>query len=326
MKQLLAAAAGTAIAAAVGGEAGAASGFNATVNNYLTAADLRSKHQKLSDCRAKNDPACEIRVLKEYEAKNAKNTANINYNSILTEDALRAEKAQLELLLTDDDLSSAAKAEARRSIKELDKAINVIQRSPALQDAAELGLIALDVVTLGQLAAAKVLTAVVVREIVLSRTGREITEFEAARIANNFYRDGVSSPQAIATSSGHIISANPTKTTTVLGTWIDDTDNILNAQLGYPKTENYLSPKIGGFNLLNTPNELYASLGPSEFWEKVNKPFLEAAINRGDDIYLATNPTNDILTRSGGFRQEVEFLQNHGYYYDSLSGKMIKRQ
>ncbi|MDO9434799.1 hypothetical protein, partial [Hydrogenophaga sp.] len=132
--------------------------------NYLSAADLRSKHQKLSDCRSSGDAACEIRVLKEYDRKNAKNTAAIDYRSVLSESALQAERTLLEQMLHDPALSDAAKAEARRSIKELDTAINVIQRSPVLRDAEELGLIVLDVALLGRLALAKVLTTTVVRE------------------------------------------------------------------------------------------------------------------------------------------------------------------
>ncbi|MBT9463868.1 hemagglutinin repeat-containing protein [Hydrogenophaga sp.] len=189
LKQAMVQTMALALGGSVGGSSGAAAALNATSQNYLTATDLRNKHQKLIDCRAAGDGACELRVLKEYDLKNVRNSASIDYRSVLTEGALQADKALLEEVLNDPSVSEAAKAEARRSIRELDNAVHVIQRSPVLRDAAELGLIALDVITMGQLAAAKVLTSTLVREMVLARTGKEIGEAEAYRIANNVYRD-----------------------------------------------------------------------------------------------------------------------------------------
>jgi filamentous hemagglutinin len=194
VKQGLIAAAGAAIGAATGNAAGAAAALNATTQNYLSASDIRSKHQKLADCRAKGDPACEVKVLKEYDELNAKTTANINYRSVLTEDSLKAEKSSLERLLNDPAMSDAAKAEARRSIKELEVAINVIQKSPILADAAQIGLIVADIATLGSLAGARVLSSATVQQFIKARTGKEITEIEAARIANNFYAEGSMPP------------------------------------------------------------------------------------------------------------------------------------
>ena len=199
--------AGTAIGAATGGSGGAISGLAITANNYLTHTDIRNREQKLSGCRANNDPQCEINTLKEYDLKSAKNTANINYKSVLSEGALQTEKAQLEQLLQDPIMSAEAKALAQRSINELNVAINVIQRSPVLRDAAELGLIVADVWLLGELAVAKTLTSTMVREFILAKTGKEITPDAAAVIANNFYRDGAASPQALATSSGVVNNA-----------------------------------------------------------------------------------------------------------------------
>ena len=146
--------------------------------------------------------------------------------------------------------------------------------------------------------------------------------------SNNFYRDGVELPQALKASTGKAIQANPDKTTTVLGTWIDDTNNIINQQIGIPKNMGYLDPKVGGFNLLNTPDELYAALGPTQFWEQVNRPFLDAAIRRGDDIVLATNPTSYVLVKNGvqtGFGKEYQYLVTNGYRYDAATGYMIKK-
>ncbi|MCD8456785.1 hypothetical protein [Xylella taiwanensis] len=94
----------------------------------------------------------------------------------------------------------------------------------------------------------------------------------------------------------------------------------------------------GSFNLLNTPDSLYAALGPEKFWQQVNKPFLDAAIKRGDDIVLATTPnkapfnpnpkiSGNMLRADGtltGFGREIEYLKKNGYVYDAATGKMVK--
>ena len=113
-------------------------------------------------------------------------------------------------------------------------------------------------------------------------------EVTAAKIENNFYRDGQAYPNALPTTSKVPIQPTPGKTTTVLGSYITDTKAIIEDQLGYPKSTNF-GPKPGGFNILNTPESSITI--PEEFWTKVNKPFLDAAISRGDEIYLATRPT-----------------------------------
>jgi hypothetical protein len=192
VKQALVLAAGTAVGAAASGGSvtGGATAFNATANNYLSATDLRNREQRLTAARKSGNVQDELNILKEYDAKSAKNTGAINYNSVLTEGSLQAEKTQLEQLVKDPATSPETKAQAQRSINELNTAINVIQKSPVLKDAAELGLIAADVLTLGGLAATKVLTSAVVKEFVAAKTGKTITDDAAAAITNNFYRDG----------------------------------------------------------------------------------------------------------------------------------------
>ncbi len=174
---------------ATGGSAGAATAFNATANNYLSSTDLKNRDQRLAAARKSGNVQEELRILKEYDAKSAKNTGAINYNSVLTEGSLQAEKTQLEQLVKDAATSPETKAQAQRSINELNTAINVIQKSPVLRDAAELGLIALDVLTLGELAGARVLTSAVVKEFVAGRTGKIISDSTAAAISNKFYAD-----------------------------------------------------------------------------------------------------------------------------------------
>jgi hypothetical protein len=73
------------------------------------------------------------------------------------------------------------------------------------------------------------------------------------------------------------------------------------------------------------------ALGPEKFWQQVNKPFLDAAIRRGDDIVLATKPDPTIpnlLKRADGtltgFGREFEYLRSQGYSYDVATGTMKK--
>lgn len=64
------------------------------------------------------------------------------------------------------------------------------------------------------------------------------------------------------------------------------------------------------------------------FWDKVNKPFLDAAIQRGDEIYLATKPEGLVLLNSknpnglSGFGMEFEYLKSQGYVYQASTGRM----
>ncbi|MBQ2701215.1 MAG: hypothetical protein IJF65_08695 [Clostridia bacterium] len=48
-----------------------------------------------------------------------------------------------------------------------------------------------------------------------------------------------------------------------------------------------------GFNLLNTPDHLFRS--PGQFRLQYNKPFLDAAIARGDVFLMATPPEHNYL-------------------------------
>jgi hypothetical protein len=94
---------------------------------------------------------------------------------------------------------------------------------------------------------------------------------------------------------------------------------------------NFLEPKKGSYNLLNTPDELYKALGPDRFWNEVNAPFLQAAIDRGDEIYLATKPTTfntkNLANSDGlsGFGREYKYLTDRGYVYEPSTGKMCFR-
>ncbi len=132
-------------------------------------------------------------------------------------------------------------------------------------------------------------------------------------------------------SSGVRVLVNSERTTTVLGSYASDMERIV-TELNYPKTLDF-DAKVGGFNVLNVPDEFYKSLSSLEFWEKYNKPFLDAAIKRGDDIVLATRPTANVLRRAlpdgrvvkTGFGREYDHLLAAGYRYDEARSMMIRR-
>lgn len=68
----------------------------------------------------------------------------------------------------------------------------------------------------------------------------------------------------------------------------------------------------GGFNFLNIPDNI--ANASSDFFNQYNKPWLQQAIQRGDDIVLATRPVNqsDFITATGQLKgmyaEELKFL------------------
>jgi filamentous hemagglutinin len=126
VKQALVMAVGATIGAAVGGSAGAASAFNETSNNYLTAASLRSRDQKIKLCQANGNTACEVKVKQEYDLKSANNTGELKRSSLIEKQYLEQTRTDLEQLLLDPKVSEETKGQARKSIKEINTAINVI--------------------------------------------------------------------------------------------------------------------------------------------------------------------------------------------------------
>jgi len=129
-------------------------------------------------------------------------------------------------------------------------------------------------------------------------------------------------------SSGVKLVANPDKTTTILGSYGSDTSKIID-ELDYPKNLDF-EAKQGGFNVLNTPDEFYKT--PDQFWNQYNQPFLDKAIQRGDDIVLSTKPNAGTLNRKSasggiersGFGQEIDYLKSKGYRYEPSTNMMIK--
>ncbi|PSI18981.1 T7SS effector LXG polymorphic toxin [Listeria monocytogenes] len=131
-------------------------------------------------------------------------------------------------------------------------------------------------------------------------------------------------------TSGIKLKTSPWETTTVLGTFKDDTKYVLK-ELGNIKSTDF-SMKKNRFNLLNTPDDLYKT--PNQFWAEYNQPWLDKVIARNDDVILSTEPIEDNLYRINretglkeltGFGKEYNYLLEHGYKYDSKSSKMIKK-
>ncbi len=133
------------------------------------------------------------------------------------------------------------------------------------------------------------------------------------------------------TSNGLKLEAVPNKTTTVLGTYNDDTGAILN-ELGNIKSVEF-GPRTGSFNLLNTPDELCKSA--DQFWLEYNKPWLDNAVKRGDIIKIVTEPTHRNMYRISkstnkpeltGFGREFMYLKELGFLYDPNTKSMIKQE
>ncbi|HAC0252638.1 TPA: T7SS effector LXG polymorphic toxin, partial [Listeria monocytogenes] len=127
-------------------------------------------------------------------------------------------------------------------------------------------------------------------------------------------------------TSGIKLKTSPWETTTVLGTFKDDTKYVLE-ELGNIKSTDF-SMKKNRFNLLNTPDDLYKT--PNQFWAEYNQPWLDKVIARNDDVILSTEPIEDNLYRINretglkeltGFGKEYNYLLEHGYKYDSKSSK-----
>ncbi|MFW5781226.1 MAG: hypothetical protein ACOCXD_01520, partial [Bacteroidota bacterium] len=126
--------------------------------------------------------------------------------------------------------------------------------------------------------------------------------------------------------SSRAIQAVEGRTTTLIGSYGSDMKYVLN-ELDYPKSTN-LGAKDGGFNLLNVPDEFY---NPATFWEDFNRPWLKAATDRGDEIVVLSNKSdNSLLMRNGvktGFGKEIDFMENlvkeGKYKFVEESGKYI---
>jgi hypothetical protein len=163
-----------------------------------------------------------------------------------------------------------------------------------------------------------------------AQVAKAVAEAEAkaknqARIDNNFWTEGSSSSTVGLQTSAGVLSPNPHRTTTVLGRWQTDMKSVINGQLHAPKSEDF-SARPGGFNVLNVSKETEMAAG-SQFFEKINRPFLDEAISRKDDIALASIPLHrtDLITSSGELKgmyaRELEHLVRHNYKPINISNQ-----
>ncbi|HEU4653048.1 MAG TPA: hypothetical protein VFS47_03630 [Steroidobacteraceae bacterium] len=137
-------------------------------------------------------------------------------------------------------------------------------------------------------------------------------------------------------SSGASLQRTPGVTTTILGSFNNDMQAVVQ-EMGNIKSLDF-GAKIGGYNVLNAPDELWKSLGPQRFFNEVNMPFLEAAVTRGDRIVLATPPEfavqdivkgHSVLVRPNGMNMELtgfgrEYLRLRRLGYRYVNGEMIR--
>jgi RHS repeat-associated protein len=132
-------------------------------------------------------------------------------------------------------------------------------------------------------------------------------------------------------TSGVDLSVTPSKTTTILGSFRTDMKRIIDAT-GNVKSLDF-GQKPGGYNILNTPDELYKT--PSQFWGDFNEPFLQQAVGRKDIFKLATEPkfgeTSPLFRANestgklelSGFGKEYLYLKKQGLSYEPASMQMV---
>jgi len=141
-----------------------------------------------------------------------------------------------------------------------------------------------------------------------------------------------STGQIVYASDGFVILPVPGETTTVLGRYASDMNSVINDQLMYPTNSNFVASNPGGINVLNVPDGVQtladgSRMTADQFWQTVNKPFVDAAIARGDNIILATPPTNGALVVNGtitGFGREYQYLIQNHYSYNPITRVMNK--
>lgn len=156
------------------------------------------------------------------------------------------------------------------------------------------------------------------------------------------------------------VTSTPGKCTTIIGKFkvapdkMGDMEGIILALLGDMKHQMFDGPCTNGFNVLNVCRAL--ADGNPGFWKEFNVPWLMSAIERGDEIYAATDPMdlrmvfkdveilsdvkianwNDLNNYLNeleisvldetltGFGKEIHTLVENGYNYDFATKKFMK--
>ena len=144
--------------------------------------------------------------------------------------------------------------------------------------------------------------------------------------------------------AGTTIKLSPEKTTTITGT-LTDTNIVAERGFFAPGTT-LVGENVGGINVLRSPQwkaiqekhhpllaanpSLYWKTVSDEFWETVNKPWLDDAVRRGDAFRFVSDPNLDAalyVTKNKKFvlyngerirsifGREVDYLKSHGYAF-----------
>jgi hypothetical protein len=156
---------------------------------------------------------------------------------------------------------------------------------------------------------------------------------------------------------GNTIKLDPDATTTLTGT-LDDTNAIARRGERLPGATQ-MGENVGGINILRSPKwgEIQAKYKPlleagdttgywkavtNEFWDTVNKPWLDEAIARGDRFRFVSNPADEkaLFVTAGKdeafvlddgkrvqsiFGREVDYLKARGYTF-MADGTAVKVQ
>ncbi|MAT15363.1 MAG: hypothetical protein CMJ46_08850, partial [Planctomyces sp.] len=132
-------------------------------------------------------------------------------------------------------------------------------------------------------------------------------------------------------TSGRRLFSTPGKTTTIIGRFDSDMQHI-KRELNPPEwtTAEQARNAVGQeeFNMLNMSDEVY-NANRDNFWEDYNKPWLDGAIERGDDIFVASDPLDyaNLINTNGrrtAFGEEVKYLKEKGFEYDPVTSRFFK--
>jgi hypothetical protein len=175
---------------------------------------------------------------------------------------------------------------------------------------------------------------------IIGTSGRTIGKY-----SNGSFLEIIPSNKKDVLHGGNTIALDPNKTTTVTGT-LGDTNKVAVRGEQLPGAT-LMGENVGGVNILRSPewqaiqtkhkaildagDELkYWKTVTDEFWENVNKPWIDQAIARGDKFRFVSDPTSEAaiyVTNKGGFvtengnkiksifGREVDYLKSKGYEF-----------
>jgi len=136
---------------------------------------------------------------------------------------------------------------------------------------------------------------------------------------------------------GNTIKLDPDATTTLTGT-LDDTNAVARRGERLPGATQ-MGENVGGINILRSPKwgEIQVKYKPlleagdttaywravtNEFWDTVNKPWLDEAIARGDNFRFVSNPENEkaLFVTAG---KDNAFVLDNGKRIQSIFGREV---